>query len=162
MRFVIPLMGLVMIALLVADFYPPLRVGTQESDLSNFSRPDPLPVLTPSPTPDMTSLPALTAAAETHATAETQEAVEAPATSEVSATIEPAAQAAPEVPAKIESEAQVATEVPAKIEPTARAARAQAPPMKKKGVISSEELFRQKPPWLLDDESFFRYIFLGR
>jgi uncharacterized membrane protein len=68
---------------------------------------------------------------------------------EVSATIEPAAQGAPEVRAKFKPEAHVA--------------RAQARPIKKKRVISSmEELFQQKPPWLLDEESFVRYLFFGR
>jgi hypothetical protein len=113
MRF-FPAVGLVFIALLFVNFYPPLRsplrFSTIESGLPQPSRPTPLQILTatPAPTQDMTSPPVLAPAVET------KPAVEA--------------QAAVEVPAKVEPVAKSSREVLAKVGPVARAARAEAPP----------------------------------
>jgi len=159
MRFVFPVVGSVIIALLFVNFYPPLRsplrFSTIESDWPKVSHPNRLQILTPSPgpTPEITSPPVLAPAVQT------QLAVEAEAATEIPVKVEPAAEAAPEMPLKVEPAAEAAHEVPVKIESPVRAARAQAPRNKKR-FTSSEQLYRQ--PWSLDTDSFIKYLFFGR
>jgi hypothetical protein len=135
----------------------PLGVSTSETDLPKPSRPDPLQVLTatPSPTPDVKPPPVLAPAVQT------KSVVEAQASPEIPAKIEPTAEATPEIPTKIEPAAEAAPEIPAKIEPETRAARAQAPPMKKR-VMNRDQLYRQNHDWSLNADSFLTYLFFGR
>src|SRR5262245_39475545 len=128
MRFVFPAVGLVFIALLFANFYPPLRspfrVSTSESGLPQPSRPTPLQILTatPAPTQDMTSPPVLAPEVETKPTVETRTTPEA----------------------KIES-AAASRHALAKVGPVARAARAEAPPKNKR--VTRSRGYKQTPPF---------------
>jgi hypothetical protein len=181
MRFVIPVMGLVIIALLFANFYPslryPLRVSTSELAESSHPASPPVLIAAPTRTPGITSPPVPPPSVETKAMVEAQAASEVEPTlqaePEMSVKIEPATPSAPKIPAaaapaasealaKVEPTTSAVSELPTKIEPAVNVARAQAPTMKKKRVISSQELFRQNPTWLVDDETFMRYLFFGR
>src|SRR5262245_1219444 len=122
MRFVLPAVGSVIIALLFVNFYPPLRsplrFSTIESDWPRVSGPNRLQDLTatPGPMPEITSPPVLAPAVQLQSGVEAEAALEGPVK------IEPAAEAAPEVPAKIEPSSEVTPEAPVKGEPAAEAA----------------------------------------
>jgi hypothetical protein len=154
MRFVFLGLGSVIVAMLFANFYSPLRANISQSDLLKLSRPNPiqLPTATLPPTRETTSLHVLPAV-------QTQSEVEAKPAAQVPAKVEPAVEAPPEVPA--EPAAQAKPKVPAEVEPAARAARAQ--------VSSTNKQSRQQraaqstePPWSRDADSFITYLFFGR
>src|SRR5262245_51253807 len=109
MRFVFPVVGSVFIALLFANFYPPLRSPLQVSTSESGLPKRPLQAVTATPAPERDMSPLMLAPS-----VQTKPAVEAPAASEVSAKVEPAAKSS--------------RDALAKVGPAARATRAEAPP----------------------------------
>ena len=154
MRFVFPALFAMIIALLFVDFYF-LSRAAREFDLTKYSRPNRLQVVTatPAPAPDVTPEPKLDAVAATPAPAPDVapepklDAVAAtpapapdvapePALDAVAATPAPAPDVTPEPKLDAAPKAQLAPEVPPKVRPAAGSARAEAP-LKKKRVTAT-------------------------
>src|SRR5262245_9858290 len=82
MRFVFPVVGSVIIALLFVNFYPPLRsplrFSTIKSDWLKVSYPNRLQALTPTPgpTPEMASPPVLAPTVQTQSAVEAEASIE--------------------------------------------------------------------------------------
>jgi hypothetical protein len=153
MRFVFPAVFAVFIALLFYDIYS-LSRPLRKFDLTKYSRPNPLQVLTPTPAPapDVTPEPKLDAVAATPAPA--PDVVPEPKLDAIAATPAPAPDVASEPKLDAAPKAQSAPEVFRKVEPAAGRARAEAPPKKKRvtatgptgaaGAITGRE--RARPP----------------